>query len=243
MATGLLVDQAHQLSRRLAGLLRALKEDPLMRDGSKKDTADFYFEVVLLSDLLESIEKAGYRITAVRRQGRIRLPRKPAKKENFSYFSVAPANGGETEYEVTHGTFIGDKWGEGRRAPDLALQRPTADEMPTHQHVVAVWDGKLKGQSKSPVKDRLDHNDVAAFAQIVQQIGVAPPSGKGKAPGFLPSAFSVSAVVTNAKFPKDPVNYFLEFGFSCVAEYAGAGTPANPTRQQHVASGQPRSKK
>lgn len=230
MASISLVDRVHELSERLAGVLSLLpSEDPLLRASGEKDTADFLFEIVVLTELLVGI-KPRATVSVVRRSDKIVLARKPAKKRNKTYFIVTF---GEIKYELLHGIKVADRF-TGTQAPDLTLQAASGDDEAEFSKVRAIWDAKLRGETGLAASERVSKGDLTSFLHMLDALAVPTPGDPRDVLDGWPKAFEVSGIISNGALPFAPRKLFLEKGCSATESFVDFSSHCQPSRAEHL---------
>ncbi len=238
MAATPLVNDIHRLSRDLGRLCSLLPgQDPLALFSSKKPAAHFLFEVKVVWCLLARLANDQWSIEPVPRGGRFVYAMSPAAKRNVSYFMIRY---GTDSYHLVHGAQIDDAHGE-PRAPDISLQSKDGREQPTYEHVLAIWDAKLKGTTGAPTNKRVTDAEFARFAKVREWLRVPRPGDPRDILASWPAAFQVSAIITNGQPPSEPDSVFLECSVSVVKEFQSADSPCVPSRTAHLASAKAKS--
>jgi hypothetical protein len=227
MANASLVSRTHQLSQGLARVLSLLPKDVDLSESA----ASFLFEVRVLTSMVSALDSDGWHVKAVKRQGRLVLHRAPGKKCNASYLQIEK---GMTKYQIVTGSQISDRYGE-PRAPDISLQQDGAPDEPSCEHVIAIWDAKLRGDTGAADKDRVSDAEFARFVFVHEALDLGPPGTRDAVLGKWPASFQVSGLVTNGTGPSEPSSVFLDKGVSVVEHFANATTPCKPNRSAHLA--------
>jgi hypothetical protein len=233
MATPLLVNQVHSLSRRFQDLLRLLPdEDPLEPRPGVKNAAPFLFEVEVMLELFKGLRGAATRarIKLVRRSGECVLARAPRAKAEVSYFRLVMQRG---EFQLVHGAKVADRFGT-PRAPDLCLQRKEATDSPMHDDVLAIWDIKLRGESGDAESRRVSKGEFGYFVLLADVLAVPAPGPRVEFLRGWPSAFQVSGLITNGLAPLESDDLLLEKGICVVDQFSGQGSQGAPTWGDHV---------
>lgn len=235
MATPPLVSDIHRLSRSIGLILDRLPgRDPLARYNGKKPAAHFLFEVKVLWCLVERLAATGWTIIPIPRNGKFVYARGPAEKRTRSYFIIVFHN---QLYHLVHGTKIRDTHDQSR-APDISLQSDESGDCPNHEHVLAVWDAKLKGTTGAPTPKRLSDAEFARFLKVCEWLRVPKPGDSRDVLESWPPAFQVSAIITNGLHPSEPDSVFFECSVSVVGHFDSVDSPCAPSRNAHILRGQ-----
>lgn len=229
MAPPSLVDSVTGLSKALREIARLLPdEDPLDPPGGKKNAASFLFEIHVVVAMLRGLQDRGWTVRMLPEASSMRLARAPAPKSRASYFHISRD---DHEFHVTHGTQVHDRHGE-PRAPDISLQRECSGENPTFEHVLAIWDAKLRGSTGRPDHRRISDAEFRSFAMLRDWLD--PPRPGDDPLSDWPPAFTVCALITNGRRPSEPTSVMLEARVSIVEHFQDKDTAATPTRDEHV---------
>lgn len=232
MASASLVATVHSLSRQLNEVCRELPgQDPLELFSSKEPVAWFLFEIKVLWILVVQLARDNWTIDIVARDGRFVYARTPRRKSDVSYFTIRR---GPAAFHLVHGSQIDDVYGQ-PRAPDISLQHADSGERPHYQHVRAIWDAKLRGESADPDSHRISDQEFARFVLVKEWLRLPDPGGAEDVLEGWPPAFEVSALVTNGRPPSEPSDVLLERGVSVTQHFSSADTPCAPSRLQHIA--------
>jgi hypothetical protein len=119
-----------------------------------------------------------------------RWPRKPGKKQNFSYLKLHDASIGTHIYDLCPGIRIVDREHK-ERSPDVSLTVPTGDTTPEYHHVRGVWDAKFRLNAAH----RIDDTEVSDFVFTFWQFG--KPSVPVSFQATVPAEFRRAGLLSN----------------------------------------------
>lgn len=231
MASSPLVTRAQELSQKVRAALDLLPDDePLDLSGEPTPASSFLFEMVVYHDLLLALQNSGWKLTAVNGADKHRFAQAPGLKANFTDFKIARD---QHDYQLVHGTAITDRYGE-PRAPDISLQTGDAPDAPCGDHVIAVWDAKLRGSSGGLSKTRISDGEFRSFLSVVKWIPAPSPGDCDEVLDSFPVAFQVRGLITNGQRPSEPDEILRDEKVSICEAYVSSATPCLPSRKEQL---------
>jgi len=139
---------------------------------------------------------------------KVRWPKKPGLKANFSYLSLSNKNGVTEIFQLCPGIKITDIHGKDR-APDVNLLTASAPDKPDYSHLNACWDAKHTNR----VGTRLPDTAVSDFVFTYQQLGSPTPPTN-----WVTAVSEVichrSGLLTNGDESTEPVAVFILHGLA-----------------------------
>lgn len=238
MASPQMVNNIQKLSKKLSQVINLLPPEDLYGSvANSSDAANYLFEMKVLFTLLDHMTEHNWIGSVENRQrnGNIVLPKNPGLKRNFSYF-ILENKVIKKKWQVVHGTKIEDPFGE-LRAPDISLQVGHASNDPTYKDVKAIWDAKLRGQEDLVVSGKISDAEYRSFAWLKENLRVPRPRSAEDPLDGWPSAFEVSALITNGEGPVENDQVLLNNGVSITRHFQNATTPTHPPRHLHKLPG------
>jgi hypothetical protein len=93
---------------------------------------------------------------------------------------------------------------------------------------------KITGTDASVVVLPFGRERIEGLVEEYREWLDAPRPTFGEMPTDWPSAFQVSAIISNGRKPTEPISVFLEACVSVVEQYVNAGSEPWPTLREHT---------
>jgi hypothetical protein len=179
-----------------------------------------YFRAALEAAPSFTLKVAGATGTTKRGKPAAKWPKKPGKKQNFSYLSLL--DGSRERFQLCPGIKITDVHGK-NRAPDVILLDRGAPSAPTFAHVLAIWDAKY---TSSPAS-RLPDTEVSDFIFTFQQLGT-PKMSLEWSQAMNTAEWRSSGLLTNGEPSTEPSAVLVAHGVSETCRYPDGPSTTRP---------------
>jgi hypothetical protein len=144
-----------------------------------------------------------------------RWPRKPGKKENFSYLQLSSRLARSAGFQLCPGIKVTDVHGKDR-ASDVNLLDGDAPPSPTHSHLRACWDAKYTARADSKLPDTA----VSDFIFTYMELGKPTPPATWLSKVSAPEC-RTSGLLTNGRSSTERDAALLAYGVSETHKFPG----------------------